>query len=128
VTRTVAPRPIVPKPTSSNPYTPQRVCDAAGKGTGFYVQRSSSFSGGVTYQLYSGATGSNCVVTMKTDYVGVATPVSATLEVQGLTPVSDGGSFKYYAGPVILQAKGKCVRFGGSTGTGSTSGPFGNCG
>ncbi|MEV7969718.1 serine/threonine protein kinase [Sphaerisporangium sp. NPDC088356] len=137
VTRTVAPKPWTPvvrpstappKTQASNPYTPQKVCDTAGKGTGFYVQRSSAFSGGVTYQLYSAATGSNCVVTMKTTSIGKASPVSATLEVQGSSPMSDGGSFQYYAGPVIAQAKGKCVKFSGSAGAGSTSVPFANCG
>jgi hypothetical protein len=112
----------------SNPYNPQRVCDSAGKGTGFYVQRSSVFVGAVTYQLYNGATGATCVVTIKTANVGAATPVSATLEVQGLAPVTDKGSFGYYAGPVILPAKGKCVRFTGTAGTASTTVPYANCG
>lgn len=113
---------------ATNPYTPQEVCSSAGRGTGYYIQRWSSFIGGVTYQLYSGSSGSSCVVTMKTDHLGTATPVSATLEALGMTPVSDSGPATYYAGPVILQANGKCVRFGGSTGTGSTSAPFGGCG
>ncbi len=144
VTKTVVPTAVAPKPTASapkpstappkppapasNPYTPQKVCNSAGKGTGFYVQRSSAFSGGVTYQLYNASTGSNCVVTLKTTSIGKASPVSATLEVQGAGPMSDGGSFQYYAGPVIAEAKGKCVRFSGSAGGGSTSVPFANCG
>ncbi|WP_344940821.1 protein kinase domain-containing protein [Sphaerisporangium flaviroseum] len=124
VTRPIVPRPTgtTSKPPVSSPYTPQTVC-----GGGFSVVRSSPFNGGVTYQLYNGATASTCVVTMKTQYLGIATPVSATLEVQGSAPVSNSGSFKYYAGPVIMASKGKCVRFGGSTATGSTSVPF-TCG
>ncbi|MEO3810500.1 hypothetical protein ABGB17_15990 [Sphaerisporangium sp. B11E5] len=144
VTRPVTPRPtgttpprVTPRPSYSlprtqplgtNPYNPQRICNSAGKGTGFGLQRSSAFTGGVTYQFYDAATGANCVVTMKTSNIGTATPVSATLEVQGQAPVTDKGSFSYYAGPVILTAKGKCVRFTGTAGTASTSVPFGNCG
>ncbi|GAA1512340.1 hypothetical protein GCM10009677_51680 [Sphaerisporangium rubeum] len=116
------------RPQGANPYEPQRICDSAGKGTGFYVQRSSSFAGGVTYQLYSAAAGANCVVTLKTGNLGKATPVSATLEVQGQAPLTDKGSYSYYAGPVIAAAKGKCVRFTGTVGTAATSVPYGNCG
>jgi serine/threonine protein kinase len=139
VTKTVTARPSAPtslpnptgqtsRPPTSNLYTPQKVCDSAGRGTGFSIQRSGAFNGGVTYQLYNAATGFTCVVTMKTQYLGTATPVSATLEVQGVTPVSQSGSFKYYAGPVLLQGKGKCVSFSGSTATGSTHAPLSNCG
>ncbi|MDH2425064.1 serine/threonine-protein kinase [Sphaerisporangium sp. TRM90804] len=145
VTRTVTPRPTgtltsrptgTPKPTYSlprtrpgvNPYSAQQVCDAAGKGTGFAVQRSSAFSGGITYQLFSGATGATCVVTIKTTQVGVVSPVSASLEVQGTAPVADSGSYKFYAGPLIAAAKGKCVRFTGGAGSATTSVPFGTCG
>lgn len=131
-TTTQTPRPSSPvRPTarpSTNPYIPQGVCDAAGNGTGYTIQSSSRFNGGAAYLLYNATNGNNCVVTMKTQYLGVATQVSATLEVQGLAPVSISGSFKYYAGPVILQGKGKCLKFGGSTAAGSTTAPFGNCG
>ncbi|WP_239137492.1 serine/threonine protein kinase [Sphaerisporangium rufum] len=125
-TRTASPRPTVtrtvtPRPTASagNPYTPQQVCNSGGRG-GFTVQRSSAFSGGVVYQLGNGA-GAYCVVTMKTQYVGVPTSVSATLEVSGAAPASDSGAFKHYAGPVILDGKGRCVRFGGGAGSATTS-------
>ncbi|WP_214411982.1 serine/threonine protein kinase [Sphaerisporangium fuscum] len=141
-TKTVAPKPTAtrttssPKPTTSskppapasNPYTPQQVCNSAGQGSGYYVQRQGSFDGGVTYLLYSSSSGTNCVVTMKTDKIGESSTVAATLEVQGSSPRTESGSFKYYAGPVIAEAKGKCVRFAGSTSSGSTSAPFGNCG
>ncbi|UBU14582.1 serine/threonine protein kinase [Nonomuraea gerenzanensis] len=116
-TKTTSP----PKP---NPYTATQVC-----GSGFSVQRSSSFSGGTTYQLWNNSTGQNCVVTLKSGAnVGKSTPVSATLEVQGGGSQTDSGSYEYYAGPVKLPAKGKCVRYSGSAGSGSTSAPWGNCG
>jgi hypothetical protein len=106
-----------------NKYTPTQVC-----GSGFYVQRSSSFSGGTTYQLYNTSSGQNCVVTMKTTDVGKATHVSATLEVQGGGTKTDSGNFEYYAGPVKLPAKGKCVRYSGAVGSQSTSAGWDNCG
>ncbi|TDD51009.1 serine/threonine protein kinase [Nonomuraea terrae] len=116
------------KPTAAaapvkNPHTPTQVC-----GSGFVVQRSSSFSGGVTYQLWNNGTGQNCAVTMKTANVGKSTSVSVTLEVQGGGSQSDSGSFQYYAGPVKLPAKGQCVRVSGSAGSGSTSTGWANCG
>ncbi|MEU6407443.1 serine/threonine protein kinase [Microbispora sp. NPDC046933] len=126
---TAAPKPSTPapKPTTAaparNPYNAAQVC-----GSGFYVQRSSPLAGGTTYQLYNSSTGENCVVTLKTADVGKATPVSATLEVQGGGSKTDSGNFQYYAGPVKLQAKGKCVRYSGSVGSAGTSAGWANCG
>ncbi|MFE0147274.1 serine/threonine protein kinase [Nonomuraea sp. NPDC059007] len=122
-TPTQKPDPPKPEPEKPNPHTPTAAC-----GGGFSVQRSQSFAGGVTYQLYNNSTGENCVVTMKTVNVGKASPVSATLEVQGGGSKTDSGNFEYYAGPVKLPAKGKCVRFSGSAGSGSTSAGWANCG
>ncbi|MEU4326329.1 serine/threonine protein kinase [Nonomuraea dietziae] len=120
-TKTTAPPP--PAPEQKNPHTATGVC-----GSGYYVQRQSSFSGGTTYQLYNSGSGQNCVVTMKTTNVGKETPVSATLEVQGGGSKTDSGNFKYYAGPVYLPAAGKCVKYSGSAGSGSTSAGWANCG
>ncbi|MFJ2030176.1 serine/threonine protein kinase, partial [Streptosporangium sp. NPDC087985] len=122
---TSAPKPTqsTPPPSRPNPYSPQQVC-----GSGYYVQRSASFSGGTVYQLYNTSTGSNCVVTMKSTDVGTATSVFATLEVQGGGSRTDRGNYEYYAGPVILSAKGKCVRFTGGGSTGSTGADWANCG
>ncbi|MEV4069339.1 serine/threonine protein kinase [Nonomuraea fuscirosea] len=129
-TPTKTTKPPEPKPTKTtaapvkNPYTAAQVC-----GGGFSVQRSSSFSGGTTYQLWNNSTSQNCVVTIKSGAnVGKETPVSATLEVQGGGSKTDSGSFKWYAGPVKLSAAGKCVRYSGSAGSGSTSAGWANCG
>ncbi|MEU7896847.1 serine/threonine-protein kinase [Nonomuraea sp. NPDC049152] len=111
-----------PPPVEKNPHTASQVC-----GPGFYVQRQSSFTGGTTYQMYNSSTGTNCVVTMKTTDIGKATPVSATLEVQGGGSQTDSGNFEFYAGPVKLPAKGKCVKYSGSTSSGSTGSDWGNC-
>ncbi|MBE3008808.1 serine/threonine protein kinase [Microbispora sp. NEAU-D428] len=126
---TAAPKPSTPapRPTTAaparNPYSAAQVC-----GSGFYVQHSSTLAAGTVYQLYNAGTGENCVVTIKTADVGKATPVSATLEVQGGGSKTDSGSYEYYAGPVKLQAKGKCVRYSGRVGSAGASSDWGNCG
>src|SRR6185503_2840846 len=107
--------------------TPQQVCNTGGHGGGYYVQRSTSFAGGRTYQLYS-SSGYNCAVTMKTTDVGRASSVWTRIERKDGTKASDNGAFKYYAGPVFVYAKGKCVRYAGGTNAASTSSPWANCG
>ncbi|MFF0307940.1 serine/threonine protein kinase [Streptosporangium sp. NPDC004379] len=120
---TSAPERPTPPPTRTNPYSPEKVC-----GAGFYVQRSVPFAGGTAYQLYNSSNGLNCAVTMKTANVGVASPVWATLEVQNGESKTDRGSYEFYAGPVILSGKGKCVRVSGGSSTGDTSSGWANCG
>ncbi|MER6511333.1 hypothetical protein ABT158_31260 [Nonomuraea sp. NPDC001636] len=115
--------PAAAQPEPKNPYTPIQVC-----GSGFYVQRSQSFNGGETFQLYNSGTKQNCVVTMKYVGVGKESPVSATLDVQDGDSATDSGDYKYYAGPVKLAAPGRCVKFSGSVGAGSTAAGWANCG
>ncbi|MFI7469648.1 hypothetical protein [Nonomuraea sp. NPDC049646] len=118
-----APPAAQPEPEPKNPYTPVQVC-----GSGFYVQRSQAFNGGETFQLYNSGTKQNCVVTMKYAGVGKESPVSATLDVQDGESATDSGDYKYYAGPVKLAAPGRCVKFSGSVGAGSTAAGWANCG
>ncbi|TDD25136.1 serine/threonine protein kinase [Nonomuraea diastatica] len=123
-TKTPKPEPTkTSSPSKQNPYTPVMVC-----GPGFSVQRSQNFPGGETFQLYNGGSGENCVVTMKTTYVGTPTEVTATLEVKGGRNWTESGNYMYYAGPVKLPARGKCVRFSGSHRGKSTSSNWANCG
>ncbi|MFE3447476.1 protein kinase [Nonomuraea sp. NPDC059194] len=126
-TKPAEPKPTPTKPSeppaeTTNPYTPAQAC-----GGGFYVQRQASFAGGTTYQLYNSSSGYNCVVTMKTAKIGQLSSVTATLEIQGKSPVTDSGSYKYYA-VAKAYGKGSCVKFSGSTDQGSTSSGFANCG
>jgi hypothetical protein len=103
-------------------YTPQGVC-----GGGYYVQRSHKLKGATVYQLYNGS--SNCVVTIKTSSVGKATRTTAGLLVKGSKHWSyDVGDYKYYAGPVKLKSKGKCVKYFGYHGGTNYTSPWGNCG
>ena len=100
----------------ANPYTPEKVC-----GPGFLVQRRSPFTGGTVYLLFNAATKNTCVVTLKNENVGVASPLWATLEVQGSPAKTARGSHGYYVGPVLASAQGKCVRFSGGGSAGSTA-------
>lgn len=113
--------------SATNPYQPQQVCDSGGHGRGYYVQRSSAFSGGRVYQLYN-SSGYNCVVTMKSSGLGKKTSVWAQIERKDGTKAADRGAYAYYAGPVFVSAKGQCVRYTGGTGQGSAGGPWGDCG
>jgi hypothetical protein len=102
-------------------YTPQGVC-----GSGYYVQRQHALPGAVAYQLYNGTY--NCAVTIKTASVGTPTRTTAGLQVTGSDWSYDTGDYRYYAGPVKLYGKGKCVRYFGFHGGQSYTSPWGNCG
>ncbi|MCG5213148.1 M23 family metallopeptidase [Streptosporangium sp. KLBMP 9127] len=107
---------------ATNPHTPEQVC-----GTGYDVIDSAALgSSGTVYLLYNGT--SNCVATMKSTSLGTATAVSAYLEVEGQTRITDSGNFSYYAGPVRASAAGKCVRWGGKAGTSVYDSPLEHCG
>jgi hypothetical protein len=96
-----------------NPHTAESVC-----GSGFKVIDSAALgTAGTVYLLYNTATSNNCVATIKKTSVGTASAVSAYLEVQGKTRVTDAGNFAYYAGPVRAAAADKCVKWGGKAGT-----------
>ncbi len=118
-------------------YTPQAVC-----GPGFSVVSDGSRAVkevhdgtvlGYVYLLYNNSTGYNCVATIKTKYVGVATTVTAIVNIQGGSGGYDSGQFKYYA-KATTYGKGKCVSFWGGIRTtsasvyGEGSRGYGNCG
>ncbi|REE96278.1 serine/threonine protein kinase [Thermomonospora umbrina] len=115
------------RPEPPNPYSPQEVCNSGGHGGGYYVQRSTAFTGGTVYQLYN-SSGYNCAVTIKTKDVGKATSVWTKIEAQNGGADGDSGAFQYYAGPVFAYAKGKCVRYSGGSSAGSGGASWGNCG
>ncbi|WP_214414548.1 hypothetical protein [Sphaerisporangium fuscum] len=121
-------------------YSPEGVC-----GSGFSVVKHdgkravktpSGTVFGYIYLLYNARTGQNCVTTIKTQYVGTKTITSAQLEVQGGGKKSDIRSYKYYAGPVKLYGKGKCVKYYGTVADTRAQGEiaqggrssWGNCG
>ncbi|MEV7806447.1 hypothetical protein AB0O28_26220 [Microbispora sp. NPDC088329] len=129
-------------------YSPEGVC-----GSGFgrvsdgsrAVKTSSGRVFGHVYLLYNRSTKQNCVVTIKSAYVGTATRTSATLETQTRRhrdePVrtarkTDSRKYKYYAGPVKLYAENLCVKYSGTIAdtrvdgeiASGGRGAWGNCG
>lgn len=123
----VAAAPLVSAPAQAqeraadpNPYSPRRVC-----GSSYFVVRDRGGIGGradrpITYRgqvyghvylLYSARTRQNCVVAIKSRYVGRRTWMSATLAVRNGRSETDRGYFTYYAGPVKLAAAGRCVKY-----------------
>ncbi|MFC0106674.1 M23 family metallopeptidase [Kibdelosporangium aridum] len=108
---------------AANPYEAAEVC-----GSGFGVIDSAAIGSAATvYLLWNNSTTQNCVVTIKNASIGSATAVSAYLEVQGASRVTDSGNFEYYAGPVRAAAPDKCVRWGGSAGSSRYDSPFEHC-
>lgn len=108
---------------ATNPYTPTEVC-----GSGYSVIDSQALTGGRVYLLYNSGNQRNCVTTIKSSSIGTASPVSAHLQVQGSTQVTDSGNFAYYAGPVSREAGSTCVKWGGSVGSSAYTSPYEHCG
>ncbi|HIW63213.1 MAG TPA: M23 family metallopeptidase [Candidatus Stackebrandtia excrementipullorum] len=109
---------------SGNPYTPEQVC-----GSGFGVINQHNLGSSATiYVLYNSSSKSNCVVTMKKTNLGTPSAVSATLQVQGSSKITDSGNFSYYAGPVKASAAATCIKWGGSAGGTAWESAYQHCG
>ncbi len=81
----------------------------------------------VIHLLYNGST--DCVVTSKTAYIGTSTFVAAVVEFADQSHETvDEGNYFYYAGPVRLNAPGKCIIWGGADGGGGWSSSPSHCG
>jgi hypothetical protein len=107
--------------TASVASTPEGAC-----GSGYSRQESHALSGAVVYLLYNGTY--NCAVTIKTSSIGIPTKTTAGLQVTGSDWSYDTGTYGYYAGPVKLYGKGKCVRYFGYHGGVSYTSAWGHCG
>ncbi|MER6983516.1 hypothetical protein [Streptomyces carpinensis] len=59
-----------------------------------------------------------CAVTTP-DHPGRKQAMSVTVQARGNRPVTDKGRYSYHAGPVTVHAGHRCVRVGGSVGSGS---------
>lgn len=112
-----------------NPYKPHAVC-----GSGYKIVNHFDIRTADVYLMRNRQKNTNCVVTLKKKDLGRPTPVTASLHraVDGRPATGAGlgsierGSFKYYAGPVYVQATGalrlgnarrleSCVFWAGST-------------
>jgi hypothetical protein len=120
--RTPSRKPAAAKVAKRNPYTPQRVC-----GGGYRVIDTHRLGDATTYLLYNNRAGANCVVTMIPKSSG-KTFLSASLVVKGGGRGSRAGAFPFYAGPVRLAAKGKCVTWGGASKTAKWTSGWSHCG
>lgn len=110
-------------PPNANPYTVAKIC-----GSSYRVIDRHQLDGAVVYLAWSNTYGKNCVTTIKTKNIGTKTKLTAALYVQGKTGKNEGGSFRYYAGPVKLAASRTCVKYGGSSGDSTWASSWGHCG
>ncbi|WP_066943160.1 hypothetical protein [Microtetraspora fusca] len=104
-------------PTAAEAASPQSLCGAGYtivKDGSRAIKTKSGEQLGVTYVLYSGRTGKNCAVTIKTKYVGKPSYTYVRLEVKKGPWDSDSGDFTRYAGPVYVSARHKCVSYWGN--------------
>jgi serine/threonine protein kinase len=120
--RTPSRRPVAAKPVRANPYTPQKLC-----GAGYGVVDTHALGQARTYLLYNNRAGTNCVVTMVPRSNGKV-PLTASLVVQGGQRASRSGAFPFYAGPIRLPARGKCVMWGGASKTAKWTSGWSHCG
>jgi hypothetical protein len=106
---------------ATNPYTPAEAC-----GSSYYVlhsmpvQTNSGATWGRVYLMYSRSTGKNCVVTLKSSYVGVKTTTSAYVESRNGGVGYDSGNYAYYANDYVY-SPGDCVMYGGYVYSGANS-------
>ena len=127
-----------PAHAAANPYTAAQACNEDFGGSWAYASdghRTISKDGtkvGDVYLMYNGATGFNCVVTLKAVAIGTRTGVAATLTIQGSGSFTQSDNFKYYAAKQ-RSAVDTCVKYDGEVlyGTswvGAGRSTWGNCG
>jgi len=81
-----------------------------------------SVPGGYVAIYYNSSTGYNCAMTY-TNHPGVTQRITVGLGVSGASSSKiDSGNYKYYAGPVSVYARGKCIDWWGGAGNGGTAG------
>jgi predicted Ser/Thr protein kinase len=120
--RTPSRHPTPKKTVRANPYKPQRLC-----GSGYRVIETHGLGEARAYLLYNKKAGTNCVVTMVPRSSGKVF-LSASLVVKGGGRESRSGSFPFYAGPIRLPARGKCVMWGGASKTARWTSGWSHCG
>ncbi|MBR8741663.1 spore-associated protein A [Nocardiopsis sp. MG754419] len=85
-------------------------------GDGYNVNNSAAITGGTIYLTYNNTNGRNCVVVIRAD-PGAAMTMDAVLKHSDATSWRrDPGEWTTYAGPVYLEAAGRCVDWGGVIG------------
>jgi hypothetical protein len=96
-----------PASAATNPYTQYSVC-----GSGYHELDHHALTSSVVYLMYNGAT--DCVVTIKTKYIGTKTDTESILEVRSnpIEVADDEGNYAYYAASSV-RAPGICIKWGG---------------
>lgn len=115
-----------PASAAKNPYTAAGVCGAGYKSIDRHrLYDHNPYSGkrvllATIVLTYNPATGKNCAVTMKRHRVGKAAGWGDWLYVSlaarplgDATVGGDSGNFRYYAGPVYVPARRRCVQWSG---------------
>lgn len=101
--------------TTASPASAATYNDACG--SGFGVVNQDDVGGlGTVFLTYNNSTGQNCVVTIRNDPGQPVVWMNAAIRVAGdqSTIVEDPGHYTTYAGPVYLNAAGKCVDWAGT--------------
>lgn len=109
---------------ATNPYTPESAChhDFGGSWSRTTDGHRTILGGPTTprqtwgdvYLMWNGATKKNCVVALKSAFVGTPSYTDASLNIQGSDDWKyDNGYYKYYAA-YQATAGGKCVAYEGS--------------
>jgi hypothetical protein len=112
---------------AKNPYTAAGVCGAGYRVIDRHRMYAMNPSNGNAVLLatvvltYNSATGKNCADTMKRYRVGQKRPVFGDLlgvslaarPVGPATVAGQSGEFKFFAGPVHVPARSRCVQWGG---------------
>ncbi|MER6945721.1 hypothetical protein ABT294_16980 [Nonomuraea sp. NPDC000554] len=78
-------------------------------------------TGGYISVYYDSSTGRNCALTY-TNKPGTSQHIGVWLSANGGGSTKQVGTFKYYAGPVSVYGKGKCINFSGQVGNGAIEG------
>jgi hypothetical protein len=106
---------------ATNPYSPRDAC-----GSSYYVleslpvQTTSGATWGRVYLMYSATTKKNCVVTLKSAYVGTRTTTIAYVESANGQFGYDRGNYAYYANAYVY-SPGYCVAYSGEIFSGANS-------
>jgi eukaryotic-like serine/threonine-protein kinase len=122
-----------PAAAEYNPYTPREVCGSNYRIIDRERHRDDGIHLGTTFLMWNGATGRNCVVTIKYHRVGRLNYIGAAIQRRGGPIRSDGDVYRYYAGPRRVSARGVCVKWSGYVSISETLGDgfvsrWGHCG
>ncbi|MCX4818499.1 acetyltransferase [Streptomyces sp. NBC_01142] len=120
--------------TPANAATPASLCGSGYTQIDSHVLRkSATVELARVHLLYNASTRYNCVVTTHTSATsGQTLPTGAWITPSGGSQKKDQDDYSSYAGPVKVQAAGRCVKWGGmieaGVGTYAYTSPWEHCG